>query len=75
MLNRLDKIYVAIRNRLTRSAYERGYHEGRRKGQRQMKAAIMTNLDSGSPFDFKSTELKLGFVYAEGIVKDTKLCP
>jgi hypothetical protein len=40
-----------------------------------MKAAIMTNLDSGSPFDFKSTELKLGFVYAEGIVKDTKLCP
>lgn len=75
MLNRLDKMYVAIRDRITRSAYERGYHEGRRKGQRQMKAAIMTNLQGGAPFDFKSQELKLGFFYAEGIAKDTKLCP
>jgi hypothetical protein len=38
-----------------------------------MKGAIMTNLYEKAPLDFKSLELKLGFVYAEGIAKDTKL--
>jgi hypothetical protein len=74
MPNWLDKFYVNVRDRLTRSAVERGYNEGHRDGQRQMKAAIMTNLYDNAPLDFKSLELKLGFVYAEGIAKDTKLC-
>jgi hypothetical protein len=74
MLNWLDKFYVNVRDRLTRSAVERGYNEGHRDGQRKMKAAIMTNLYEKAPLDFKSLELKLGFVYAEGIAKDTKLC-
>jgi hypothetical protein len=39
-----------------------------------MKAAIMTNLIEKAPLDFKSLELKLGFIYAEGIAKDSKLC-
>lgn len=73
MLSNLDRLYVVVRDRITRSAFERGYKEGHRKGQREMKAAIMTNLDKASPFDFKSAELKLGYVYAESIAKDTKL--
>jgi hypothetical protein len=74
MLNWLDKFYVNVRDRLTRSAVERGYNEGHRDGQRAMKAAIMTDLMAKAPLDFKSLELKLGFIYAEGIAKDTKLC-
>jgi hypothetical protein len=73
MLSWLDKFYVSVRDRLTRSAVERGYTEGHRDGQRQMKSAIMTNLIEKAPMDFKSLELKLGFIYAEGIAKDTKL--
>jgi hypothetical protein len=73
MLKALDKAYVTVRDRLTRSAVERGYHEGHRDGQRAMKAVIMTNLYEKAPLDFKSLELKLGFVYAEGIAKDSKL--
>lgn len=69
----IDKFYVNVRDRLTRSAVERGYTEGHRDGQRQMKGAIMTNLFDKAPLDFKSPELKLGFIYAEGIAKDTKL--
>jgi hypothetical protein len=73
MLKALDKVYVTVRDRLTRSAVERGYNEGHRDGQRAMKAVIMTNLYQKAPLDFKSLELKLGFVYAEGIAKDSKL--
>jgi hypothetical protein len=74
MLKTLDRVYVTVRDRLTRSAVERGYTEGHRDGQRAMKAAIMTNLIEKAPLDFKSLELKLGFIYAEGIAKDSKLC-
>jgi hypothetical protein len=73
MLRALDRVYVTVRDRLTRSAVERGYNEGHRDGQRAMKAVIMTNLYNKAPLDFKSLELKLGFVYAEGIAKDSKL--
>ena len=73
MIKALDKFYVSVRDRLTRSAVERGYTEGHRDGQRAMKAAIMTNLIEKAPLDFKSLELKLGFIYAEGIAKDSKL--
>jgi hypothetical protein len=73
MLKALDKFYVSVRDRLTRSAVERGYTEGHRDGQRAMKAAIMTNLIEKAPLDFKSLELKLGFIYAEGIAKDSTL--
>jgi hypothetical protein len=73
MLKALDKFYVSVRDRLTRSAVQRGYTEGHRDGQRAMKAAIMTNLIEKAPLDFKSLELKLGFIYAEGIAKDSKL--
>jgi hypothetical protein len=38
-----------------------------------MKAVIMTNLIEKAPLDFKSLELKLGFIYAEGIAKDSTL--
>jgi hypothetical protein len=38
-----------------------------------MKGAIMNDLQTKSPFDFKSPELKLGYIYAEGIAKDAKL--
>jgi hypothetical protein len=74
MLKTLDRVYVTVRDRLTRSAVERGYTEGHRDGQRAMKAVIMTNLIEKAPLDFKSLELKLGFIYAEGIAKDSKLC-
>jgi hypothetical protein len=74
MLKTLDRVYVTVRDRLTRSAVERGYTEGHRDGQRAMKAVIMTNLIDKAPLDFKSLELKLGFIYAEGIAKDSKLC-
>jgi hypothetical protein len=73
MLKTLDRVYVTVRDRLTRSAVERGYTEGHRDGQRAMKAAIMTNLIEKAPLDFKSLELKLGFIYAEGIAKDSTL--
>jgi hypothetical protein len=73
MLKTLDRVYVSVRDRLTRSAVERGYTEGHRDGQRAMKAAIMTNLIEKAPLDFKSLELKLGFIYAEGIAKDSTL--
>jgi hypothetical protein len=73
MLKALDKFYVSVRDRLTRSAVQRGYTEGHRDGQRAMKAAIMTNLIEKAPLDFKSLELKLGFIYAEGIAKDSTL--
>ena len=71
LLKILDRYYVTVRDWATRSAFERGFHEGQRKGQRQMKGAIMTNLYEKAPLDFKSPELKLGFIYAEGIAKDT----
>jgi hypothetical protein len=74
MLKALDKAYVTVRDRLTRSAVQRGYNEGHRDGQRAMKGAIMTNLIDKAPLEFKCLELKLGFIYAEGIAKDTKLC-
>jgi hypothetical protein len=73
MLKALDKFYISVRDRLTRSAVQRGYTEGHRDGQRAMKAAIMTNLIEKAPLDFKSLELKLGFIYAEGIAKDSTL--
>jgi hypothetical protein len=73
MLKTLDRVYVSVRERLTRSAVGRGYTEGHRDGQRAMKAAIMTNLIEKAPLDFKSLELKLGFIYAEGIAKDSTL--
>lgn len=73
MLDTLDKFYVTVRDRLTRSAVERGYRQGHRDGQRRIKGAIMTNLSKKAPTDFKSLELKLGFIYAQGIAKDTKL--
>jgi hypothetical protein len=73
MLRTLDKVYVNLRDRLTRSAVERGFAEGHRAGQRAMKGAIMTNLIDKAPLDFKCLELKLGYLYAEGIAKDTKL--
>jgi hypothetical protein len=38
-----------------------------------MKGAIMTNLIDKAPLDFKCLELKLGYLYAEGIAKNTKL--
>ena len=73
MLNALDEMYVNVRDYLTRSAVQRGYNEGHRDGQRAMKGVIMTNLYDKAPMDFKNLELKLGFIYAEGIVKDSKL--
>jgi hypothetical protein len=73
MLSIIDKVYVNVRDRLTRSAVQRGFAEGHRAGQRAMKGAIMTNLYEKAPLDFKCLELKLGYVYAEGIAKDTKL--
>lgn len=73
MFKALDKAYVNVRDYLTRSAVQRGYNEGHRDGQRAMKGVIMTNLYEKAPLDFKSLELKLGFVYAEGIAKDSKL--
>lgn len=73
MLRIIDNWYLSVRDWATKSAFERGYHEGQRKGQRQMKAEIMTNLYDKAPLDFKSAELKLGFIYAEGIAKDTKV--
>jgi hypothetical protein len=73
MFRLLDSIYIPIRDWFGRKAYQRGYDHGHRIGQRQMKGAIMTDLQNKSPFDFKSPELKLGYIYAEGVAKDAKL--
>ena len=73
MLKLIDKIYFRVRDWFDKGAVDRAYDEGLNNGASVMQARILSELRRLSPHDFKSQELKLGFVYAEGIVKDTTL--
>lgn len=73
MLKLIDKLYFRIRDWFDKGAVDRAYDQGLNHGADVMKGRMLAELRRLSPHDFKSQELKLGFVYAEGIVKDTEL--
>ena len=73
MLKLIDKIYFRVRYWFDKGAVDRAYDEGLNNGADVMRARILSELQRLAQHDFKSQELKLGFIYAEGIVKDTTL--
>ena len=73
MLKLIDKVYFRIRDWFDKGAVDRAYYEGLENGASIMKARMIQELSRLAPTDFKSQELKLGFIYAQGIVKDTDL--
>ena len=73
MLKLIDKVYFRIRDWFDKGAVDRAYDEGLENGASIMKARMIQELSRLAPTDFKSQELKLGFIYAQGIVKDTDL--
>jgi len=73
LLKLIDKVYFRIRDWFDKGAVDRAYDEGLENGASIMKARMIQELSRLAPTDFKSQELKLGFIYAQGIVKDTDL--
>ena len=73
LLKLIDKFYFRIRDWFDKGAVDRAYDQGLSNGADVMKSHMLAELRRLSPHDFKSQELRLGFIYAEGIVKDTEL--
>lgn len=73
LLKLIDKIYFRIRDWFDKGAVDRAYDQGLNHGADLMRARILSELQRLAPHDFKSQELKLGFIYAQGIVKDAEL--
>ena len=73
LLKLIDKAYFRIRDWFDKGAVDRAYEAGLKNGAAVMQSRILDDLRRMGPHDFKSQELKLGFIYAEGIAKDAKL--
>ena len=61
-----QKLFGSMLNK----AWEEGYEMGASAAERNMRLMIQSEFKKKGLEDFKSEELKLGYIYAKGLVTD-----